>query len=225
MKLAIVIPAHGHQESLNEVISSIPAPLLQGTFVVDDGSSPALDAGGANLLRHAGNRGYGAAQKTGYKAALDWGADGIAMVHGDNQYCPASIMAAAGLLERQDIVLGSRFLENREEGIPWWRRGGNRLLTTVANKRFGTHFSDLHTGARLFRAQILAETPVDAFSDDFVFDQQLLLYWVRKGARFLEFPIPPKYGPGVSSISFPASVRYGLGCLRLAVEKTMPLPE
>jgi glycosyltransferase involved in cell wall biosynthesis len=225
MKLGIVIPSHEHQDSLDKVIDAIPAGLRPGVFVVDDGSNTPLRASAVNLISHGQNRGYGAAQKTGYRAALQWGADAVAMIHGDHQYSPSTILAAAKLLEGHDLLLGSRFLERNGRGIPWWRWSGNRLLTTIANQRFGTHFTDLHTGARLYRSEILAQTPLDDFSDDFVFDQQLLLYWIQRGARFLEFPIRPKYGEDVSSISLGASLRYGFGCLRLAIEKPMPLPK
>ena len=75
MSLAIVIPAFNTQASLERVLTEIPEELHSNVIIVDDGSEPAIAVDGFRLIRHPSNRGYGAAQKTGYDAALAMGAE------------------------------------------------------------------------------------------------------------------------------------------------------
>lgn len=217
--IAIVLPCYGYQESLDRVLEELSTHRKSGRamriYVVDDGSEPALTVShsGVHLLRHPHNRGYGAAQKTGYALALAHGAERVVLLHGDGQYPTSETLALADALEAADVALGSRFVHHHGQHIPQWRRWGNRLLTTVANLRFGVQLSELHTGARAFRSAALLSMPLEDFSNDFVFDQQVLASLLADGARFVERPLEARYDATVSSISFRRSVRYGLGCL------------
>jgi len=217
--IAVVLPCYHFPDSLERVLDELTAARKEGwalrMYVVDDGSVPALavDRPGVHLLRHPRNRGYGAAQKTGYALAIAHGAERVVLLHGDGQYPTRDTLALADALEDADVALGSRFLEHDGDHIPPWRRWGNRLLTSAANLRFGVRLSELHTGARAFRSSALLSLPLESFSDDFVFDQQVLAGLLARGARFAERPIRARYDDTVSSISFRRSVRYGLGCL------------
>jgi glycosyltransferase involved in cell wall biosynthesis len=211
--LAIVIVGKDVQHTLERVLSEVPGDLQPGIFVVDDGSSPPLQAPGHRVLRHDKNRGYGAAQRTGYAAAMAAGAGDIVLLHGDGQYNTEQVIGLANGLRSADAVLGSRFLEDRGQTIPWWRRLSNRGLTTAANLRFQQRLTDLHTGARAFRTEALAHLPLDRFSDDYVFDQQVLIGLLDLGHSLAEQPMRCSYDDSVQSISFRRSVRYGLGCL------------
>lgn len=216
--LAVVLPCYGYQDSLDRVIAELQQLRANVDFsivVVDDASPTPLRAQGpgVELLRHPSNRGYGGAQKTGYAVAIAHGATHIVLLHGDGQYATAPTLALADALEDASAALGSRFLNGHEHAIPSWRRWGNRFLTEAANWRFGTRLSELHTGARAFRAEALLALPLESFSDDFVFDQQVLAGLLKRGLPIAERPIPARYDDTVSSISFRRSVRYGLGCL------------
>jgi glycosyltransferase involved in cell wall biosynthesis len=217
--IAVVLPCYGYQDSLNRVLDELFALRSSGRpmriYAVDDGSTPALvvDRPGVHLLRHPHNKGYGAAQKTGYALALAHGAERVVMLHGDGQYPTEATVALADALDHSDVALGSRFLEHRGEHIPAWRRWGNRFLTSTANARYGVRLSELHTGARAFRASVLLALPLESFSDDFVFDQQVLAGLLARRARFAERPLQARYDDTVSSIGFRRSIRYGLGCL------------
>jgi glycosyltransferase involved in cell wall biosynthesis len=212
--VAIVIPSLNFQDSLDKVLEEIPRDQGLHIYVVDDGSSPPLVAApGVHLIRHPINRGYGAAQKSGYAAAIADGARRVVMLHGDGQYPTEETLALAEGLDEADCVLGSRLLYHDGKNIPAWRRWGNRMLTQAANLRFGQGFSDLHTGARAFRTDALEALPLASFSDDFVFDQQVLVGLISRGMRIVEQPMVASYDDTVQSISFLRSITYGFGCL------------
>ena len=214
--IAVVVVGYNVAQTIAAVIQAIPSEF--SIFVVDDGSeddTAALVGEGVTLLRHPQNKGYGAAQRSGYNAAIDAGAERIALLHGDGQYLPRDVLALLDALDDADVALGSRFLmADKGAIIPWWRRLANRGLTTFANRRFGCRMTDLHTGARAFRASALQQLPLDQFSDDYVFDQQVLVHLICQNARFVERPVQTRYDDEVQSISFRRSVIYGLGCLR-----------
>lgn len=211
---AAVVVGRDVASTLPGVLAAIPEDVR--VFFVDDGSTdqPRVPPG-VTLLRHPQNRGYGAAQKTGYTAALAAGAQRVALVHGDGQYEVADVLALLDALDEADVALGSRFLaQDRGQIIPWWRRWANRGLTGFANAALGARFSELHTGARAFRAEALQALDLSAMSDDYVFDQQLLVRLARARFRFAERPVRVRYDDSVQSIPLRRAVVYGLGCVR-----------
>ena len=117
---------------------------------------------------------------------------------------------------RFDIRLGSR-IRTREEvlagGMPKYKYLGNRILTILENIVLGQNLSEYHTGFRAFRREALEKAPLNKFSDDFVFDQQILVWAIRKGFKVGEIPVPVRYFPDSSSINFLKSVKYGLETL------------
>lgn len=214
--VAVVIPACNVGDALSPMLARLPPGL--DVYVVDDGSREPVVAPGVTVIRHPQNRGYGAAQKTGYAAAIAAGAEKIVLLHGDDQYDTADTLALADALDHAEAALGSRFLADPSV-IPGWRRLGNRLLTGLANLRFGLSHTELHTGARAFRAETLRRIGFETFSDDYLFDQQLLVALMRAGVVIAERPVKVRYEPGVQSISFRRSVRYGLGCVRVILHR------
>lgn len=210
-RTAIVLPCLQAHSSLPDLLAAIPPE--HPVFVVDDGSDPPLEASRGTLLRHPRNRGYGAAQKTGYRAALEAGAERVVLLHGDGQYHVADTIALARGLDRHDAVLGSRFHPGHPQRVPGWRLAGIKGLTAAANLRFGTRFEDLHNGARAFHARALRAVDLEALSDDYRFDHQLLTALIRGGASMGHGPVGIRYDDSVRSITFRRAVRYGLGCL------------
>lgn len=213
--IVAVLPTLDTPGPLARVLAELPSGLA--AVVVDDGSRPALPVAArphTQWVRHDVNRGYGAAQKSGYAAALALGATRVVLLHGDGQYDTAATLALAEALDDADLVLGSRFLDDPGV-IPTWRRWGNRALTGLANLRFGTHFSELHTGARAWRAEALRALPLHSWSDDFLFDQQAIVGSLRENLRIAERPVSTRYDDSTRSISFRRSVRYAAGCVRV----------
>jgi glycosyltransferase involved in cell wall biosynthesis len=190
-------------------------------ILVDDGSrdgtvGEAKRLGIAHIV-HPRNRGYGGNQKTCYAAALADGADIVVMLHPDYQYTPKLIPAMAGMIAsgEYDVVLGSRILGTGalRGGMPLYKLVSNRFLTAAQNLLVGQKLSEYHTGFRAFSRNVLETLPLEENSDDFVFDNQMLVQSIRFGFRIGEISCPTRYLPEASSINFRRSVQYGLGVL------------
>ena len=182
-------------------------------------------ARGFELLRMPVNRGYGGNQKAGYARALLDGADIVVMVHADNQYDPSLVERMVVPLQTgiADVVLGSRLLEDETiaGGMPRWKWVGNRALTAVENLAFRRGFSEYHTGYRAYSADFLRRVAFLRNSDDFVFDQEMIAQIVASRSHVVELPIPTRYFLDASSVSFRASVRYGIKTLWVLVRFRM----
>jgi hypothetical protein len=74
----------------------------------------------------------------------------------------------------------------------------------------GLNLSEYHTGYRAFSRKALEKLPFHKFSDDFVFDQEILIAASKMGLRIGEIAVPVKYFAEASSINFWRSVKYGL---------------
>ena len=203
-----LIPAFNHQKELDAVCAQLSD---HDVLIIDDGSTPPLSSK-RNIIRHRINLGYGASQKTGFSFALSHKYEQVALIHGDNQYSVQHIIEAAHNTHQSSILLGSRFVSS-EPNMPSWRKWGNRFLTSAVNQRFDVRYSDLHTGGRVYSTDFLRTLPYHSFSNDFVFDHQLLIWAIRNHIPIDEFPIPAKYDDTVSSISFLRAMHYGIGCM------------
>jgi hypothetical protein len=94
----------------------------------------------------------------------------------------------------------------------------NRALTFVQNLLIGQKLSEYHTGYRAFSLKVLETLPLLANSDDFIFDNQMLVQCHHWGFRIGEISCPARYFPEASTINFRRSVRYGLGTLKVSVD-------
>jgi glycosyltransferase involved in cell wall biosynthesis len=222
-KIVVVMPAYNAARTLRQTYDEVMAHgIVDLVIVVDDASRDETVAVARSLDRaqvevHPINRGYGANQKTCYRLALAAGADVIIMIHPDYQYTPQLIPAMAALVASglYPCVLGSRILGGGalRGGMPWWKYISNRFLTLVENLLLGAKLSEYHTGYRAFARNLLERLPLEANSDDFVFDNQVLAQVIALGWAIGEVTCPARYLPEASSINFRRSVRYGLGCL------------
>ncbi|TML79049.1 MAG: methyltransferase domain-containing protein [Actinobacteria bacterium] len=216
-----VLPAYEAASTIPQVAEEMPGEAVDRALLVDDASSDQTTAvalqHGFDVITHPRNRGYGANQKTCYSRSVLDGADVVVMVHADNQYDPALVREMVEPIERgeADVVIGSRLLEDETiaGGMPRWKWLGNRALTWVENRAFRRRYSEYHTGYRAFSAEFLRSVPFGRNSDGFVFDQEMFAQIVARGARVVELPIPTRYFLEASSVSFSASVEYGLRTL------------
>ena len=222
-KVIVVMPAYNAaltlQTTYEEVMKQGVVDLI---ILVDDASRDdtvalARTLPAVKVFVHASNRGYGANQKTCYKMALSRGGDIIIMVHPDYQYTPKLIPAMVSLIgnDLYPCVLGSRILGGYalKGGMPVWKYVANRILTLLENMLLGAKLSEYHTGYRAFSRSLLSQLPLDANSDDFVFDNQILVQIIWLGHTIAEVTCPTKYFAEASSIHFWPSLKYGFACL------------
>ncbi|MGA2171916.1 MAG: glycosyltransferase family 2 protein [Sedimentisphaerales bacterium] len=222
-KVVVVMPAYNAAKTLQQTYDEVMAQgVVDLVIIVDDASRDrtavvASKLAGAVFHVHPQNRGYGANQKTCYKLALEHGADIIIMVHPDYQYTPRLIPAMASMIGNglYPCVLGSRILGGYalKGDMPVWKYVANRLLTCAENALTGAKLSEYHTGYRAFSRRLIEQLPIDANSDDFVFDNQMLCQILWLGYTIAEVSCPTKYFSEASSINFSRSLKYGLGCL------------
>jgi glycosyltransferase involved in cell wall biosynthesis len=226
-KVVVVMPAYNAAKTLRATYEEVRRQDVVDTIVlVDDASTDETATLAASLddvtvVVHPQNRGYGANQKTCYREALAAGADIVVMVHPDYQYTPKLIPAMAAIIGNglYRCVLGSRILGGNAvgNGMPWWKYVANRALTLFANVMMGAKLSEYHTGYRAFARELLERIPLEANSDDFLFDNQMLAEILWRGETIAEVSCPTRYFKEASSIDFPRSVRYGIGCVVTAI--------
>ncbi|MHB1303901.1 MAG: glycosyltransferase family 2 protein [Acidiphilium sp.] len=224
-RIAVVLPAYNAARTLARTIEEVDRDIVDDLILTDDASVDATAdlarALGLHTIVHAENRGYGANQKTCYAAALARGADIVVMLHPDYQYSPRLVPAMASMIAsgHYDAVLASRILGQGAlaGGMPLWKYVANRGLTFVENLLLGQKFSEYHSGYRAWSRRVLERLPLDRCSDDFVFDNQMIVQALHAGFRFGEISCPTRYFKEASSIDFRRSTIYGFGVLETAL--------
>lgn len=221
----VVMPAYNAAKTLRLTYDAIPKQDVDHVILVDDASRDetlqiAKDLN-LEVFVHGRNYGYGGNQKTCYTEALKAGADIVVMLHPDYQYDPTLLPTVIAPIKAgtADIVLGSRLMHGDvvRQGMPWWKFLGNRFLTKIQNRVLGQNLAEYHTGYRAFSRRVLEEVPFLLNSDNFVFDQEMLVQAIHLGFRVEEVPVPTRYFVEASSASLGASIIYGLSILGLLV--------
>jgi glycosyltransferase involved in cell wall biosynthesis len=225
VKTIAVMPAYNAEKTLERTISDIPRSSVDQIILVDDCSRDRTVAIarqlGLEVIEHEKNLGYGANQKTCYRAALKAGADIVVMIHPDYQYDSRLVPHMTGLLTDGvcDVVLGNRIRTRREAlagGMPGYKYLSNRVLTIIENFAMGQNLGEWHSGLRAYTRKVLDTIPWERNSDDFVFDCEFLVQAAAFGFRIGDIPVPARYFDEASSINFKRSTRYGLeslGCV------------
>lgn len=220
-KIIIVLPAYNAQATLKGTFEKIPKGFADEVILVDDFSSDDTVKISKNLgittICHSKNLGYGANQKTCYIEALKSGADVVIMLHPDGQYEPGLSFELANKVanEEFDCVLASRFLNNsaKYSKMPRYKYFANRFLTEFQNLIFNKKLSEYHTGYRAFSKNALESIDFNSYSDNFVFDNQMLADIIAHNFKISEIPCPCIYENVSSSINLKNSIIYGLGVL------------
>lgn len=221
-KIIVVMPAYNAERTLRQTYDEIPRDIVDDVILVDDASRDRTVAIatelGIHCVVHPSNAGYGANQKTCYRRALELGADVVVMVHPDYQYTPKLITAMAAMITSgvYHAVLGSRVLGRGAlaGGMPLYKFVANRVLTLIQNLCLAQKLTEYHTGYRAFSRDVLVRLPLEENSNDFVFDNEMIVQLVFFGYEVAEITCPAKYFEDASSINFRRSVRYGLEVLR-----------
>ena len=220
-KVIVVMPAYNAEKTLIKTYNEIPKDIVDEIILTDDASRDNTIKVAEKLniptIIHDSNKGYGANQKTCYMEALKLNPDIIIMLHPDYQYTPKLITAMASMISvgEYDVILASRILGRGalKGGMPLYKYIANRILTLLENYILGRKLSEYHTGYRAFSSEVLKNIPFSKNSDDFVFDNQIIVQMFYFNYRIGEISCPTKYFPEASSINFRRSIKYGFGVL------------
>jgi glycosyltransferase involved in cell wall biosynthesis len=225
-KVVVVMPAYNAEKTLEKTYKDIPQNIVDEVLVIDDDSKDNTVKIAKRLkipvFVHKKNLGYGGNQKTCYIEALKRKADIVVMIHPDYQYDSTltSYLVNPILEGRYDIMLGSRIRSRKEAldgGMPLYKYICNRVLTIVENIILGLNLSEYHTGFRAYNKKVLSMLPLDNFSNDFIFDQEILISAHKYGFRIGETAVPVRYFPEASSINFIRSTKYGLSIFYILI--------
>lgn len=198
MKVFAVIPAYNEASRIRGTVEGA-RPFVDGIVVVDDGSedgtAEAARETGVAVLRHAINRGQGAALRTGTDAALRLGADVIVHVDADGQHDPALIPSLVQPIRegRADVVFGSRFLGLMPSDMPWSRRILLRGARTFNSLAMGIprRVTDPQSGLRAMTRE--AAMTLDFRQDRMAHCSEILRLVTRSALRWTEVPIRVRY--------------------------------
>ena len=191
----VIVPAYNEAGCIGEVLREI-RDLYPNVVVVDDGSgdgtSEVARANAAYVLRHAVNRGQGAALQTGLEFALARGADFIVSFDADGQHCVEDIEALVMPIYQGecDIALGSRFLGEKLE-MPTTRRLILRLGVLFTRIVSRVRVTDTHNGLRAFSRRAAQE--INITLDRMAHASELVDQISRSGLPFREVPVRIRY--------------------------------
>ncbi|GAB4473984.1 MAG: glycosyltransferase family 2 protein [Anaerolineae bacterium] len=207
LRLLVIIPAYNEEESLGQVLDRVHAAMPQADIiVVNDGSHDSTErvglAHGAVVASLPYNLGIGSAMQTGFLYARENGYDVAFQVDGDGQHDPDELVDLLEVLRSgaADVVIGSRYIEDRGYITPTVRRLGIVILAHLISLIVGQRVTDPTSG---FRA--LNRRAILFCANDYPFDYpepEAIVLFKRAGLTIREIPVTmnPRYG-GQSSIT------------------------
>jgi dolichol-phosphate mannosyltransferase len=211
--IAVVIPAYGVERDIQSVLGGLPE-YIKHIIVVNDASP---DSSGElvtvaaqkdrriTLIAHTQNQGVGGAMVSGFRKALDFGAQVVIKLDGDGQMDPAYIPSLIKPLiqGKADYVKGNRFRDFHSlQQMPFIRRLGNlglSFLTKAATGYWGIF--DPTNGFFAIRAEVLAQLPFEKLDRSYFFETSMLANLYLLGALVMDVPIPARYRNEASSLS------------------------
>jgi glycosyltransferase involved in cell wall biosynthesis len=211
--IAVIIPAYEVEHDIQSVLRGLPA-YIKHIIVVDDASpdsSADLVAGFAKkdsritLIRHAENQGVGGAMISGFRQALELGAQIVIKLDGDGQMDPTNIPALITPLiqGKADYVKGNRFRDFQSlQQMPFIRRVGNLGLSFLTKAATGYwNIFDPTNGFFAIRAELLTQRPFERIDKRYFFETSMLANLYLLGAHVMDIPIPARYGNETSNLS------------------------
>lgn len=205
MRLSVIVPVYNEVKSIEEIIRRVQATrLADEIIIVDDGSTDGtrdllakMDGhGGTRVLLHEKNLGKGAAVRTGINAAAG---DVLLIQDADLEYDPREYPCLLQPIEEglADVVYGSRFLGAPHRAILFWNMLANKLLTLLTNILYNNILTDMETGYKVFRREVVADMPLHARRFDF--EPEFTAKVLKRKWRIYEVPIsfhPRDYSEG-----------------------------
>jgi glycosyltransferase involved in cell wall biosynthesis len=205
MKLSVIIPIYNEVESIREIVKRVQGTNLAWEIVlVDDGSIDGTrdllkEMDGKDNVRvilHEKNQGKGVAVRTGFDAARG---DVLLIQDADLEYDPRDYPTLIKPLEEgiADVVYGSRFLGGPRRVVMFWHMIANYMLTFMTNILYNTILSDMETGYKVFRKEVIVGMPLHAKRFDF--EPEFTAKVLKRKYRIYEVPIsfnPRDYSEG-----------------------------
>jgi glycosyltransferase involved in cell wall biosynthesis len=195
MRVSFLVPVYNEAANVGDVLERVDAlPLDKQIVVVDDGSTDATpqvldrwrDRPHVIVLRQE-NRGKGAA----IRAAIRHADGDIAVIQdADGEYDPADVPALIDPIVRgrADVVFGSRLRGGRpQRAYLFWHLVGNRLLSLLTNVLYNTTISDMETGYKAFRTEILRS--LDLRADGYAIEPEITAKVCKRRLRVYELPV------------------------------------
>jgi glycosyltransferase involved in cell wall biosynthesis len=193
--ISFIVPVYNEAATIEEVLARVQELAVdKQVIVVDDGSTdatadllaPWAKRDGVVVLRRP-HRGKGAA----VRAAIPHLVGEVTVIQdADLEYDPADVAALVEPIERgvADVVFGSRLSGGRpQRAFAFWHLVGNRFLSLLANVLFNTTLSDVETGYKAFRTEVLRS--LDLHSDDFAIEVEITAKVCKRKLRVYELPI------------------------------------
>jgi hypothetical protein len=215
-KLSVVIPVFNEEATIQQVVANVAAlPIPKEIIIVDDASTDGTrqilsqyePADNVHVIFKPQNEGKGAALRTGFRRVTG---DVVVVQDADLEYDPRDILTVVRpiVCGRADVVYGSRFLEGRSNDRSLLHRLGNRLLTTLSNWTTGLEISDMETGYKAFRREVIKSFEIQ--QRRFGFEPEVTARIARRKYRLYEVPIryrPRGYAQGRKSACPTCSAR------------------
>jgi glycosyltransferase involved in cell wall biosynthesis len=193
LKLTVIIPVYNEARTILRVIERVKkTPMETEIIVVDDASTDGtreiLDGcrEAVKVLFHETNQGKGGAIRTGLSHVTG---DLVIIQDADLEYDPSEYpQLMAPILEgKADVVYGSRFLGGPHRVLFFWHAVGNKIITTLSNILTDLNLSDMETGYKVFKAEILRNITIE--SNRFGFEPEITAKVAIMGCRIYEIPI------------------------------------
>jgi glycosyltransferase involved in cell wall biosynthesis len=223
----VVIPAYNAENTINNVVAETLKTGFENIIISDDctiNSSYDLSkylSEKVIFIKQSKNLGYGGNQKFLYDYAIRNNFKFVIMIHGDLQYTPSLIPSMITMLSfaKYDFVFGSRILGGNciKKGMPLSRFITNRILTLFQNIVTGYKLSEYHSGLRAFNIETLKKINYSGFSNNFLFDNQIILGIINKKLNIGEVSCTTRYDTNSSSISYFQSAIYALGVIKITL--------
>ena len=205
MNLTVIIPVYNEADHINEILKRVQSTkLAKEIIVVDDGSKDGtrdilqtMDGKKrVRIILHERNRGKGAAVVTGLNAAKG---DVLLIQDADLEYNPRDYPALLQPIEEgvADVVYGSRFLGGPHRVTMFWHLVANKLLTFMTNVLYNTILTDMETGYKVFRREVIEGMTIHA--KRFNFEPEFTAKVLKRNHRIFEVPIsfnPRDYSQG-----------------------------
>jgi len=215
-RLTIIIPAFNEERAIGQVIADIQAVCgssIHEIIIVDDGSTDdtaaIAAAAGCRVIRHSHNRGYGAALKTGIRAAQT---DYVLTMDSDGQHHAEDVLNLWEKVGSRDMVVGQRTSLIHS---PLWRMPGKWLLTLMANYLTGQTIPDLNSGFRLMRRETVLKY-IHLCPEGFSFSTTITMALLYRGYDVAYVPIKVRKRIGASSVRLRTGLQTIILILRIA---------